>query len=358
MFLTRHRVRRVLAALLAAAGTAAGAAPADSGIRPPRLQAGEANVIAIFKRVSPSVVSVANTAILRDLFRAEVYEVPQGAGSGIVWDKDGRIITNFHVVYGASALQVTLSDGSTYPAEIVGLDPDDDIAVIQIKPPKQPLVPIEVGRSSDLQVGQTTLAIGNPFGLDTSLSMGVVSALGRNIVAMSGRVIRDVIQTDAAINPGNSGGPLLDSEGRLIGMNTAIVSPSGVYAGVGFAVPVDTIRRAVPQLIASGRVRRPVLGVRMIPDAIFRKNRDDGVGILSVLPDSSAGKAGLKGARVGRRGEIFYGDILLQIDGKPVSSADDVSAIIDRHQLGDVLTLEIERDNKRLSLPVTLRSLE
>ena len=235
-----------------AAGTTAGI---DAAAAKP---AAEQNVINIYKRVSPSVVSVANKTVLRDIFDQQVYEVPQGAGSGFVWDKAGHVLSNFHVIYGAQAIQVTLSDGTSYPAEVVGVDPDDDIAVLKLTTlPKVGLVPIEPGRSADLQVGQTALAIGNPFGLDTSLSVGVVSALGRSIMSATERVIHNVIQTDAAINPGNSGGPLLDSSGRLIGMNTAIVSPSGAYAGIGFAVPVDIIKRAVPQLLADGRVRHP-----------------------------------------------------------------------------------------------------
>jgi len=364
MFVTRHRIPRALAALAflaGAAGLASGAVLAPTRIAaaaPTVLPAAEQNTINVFKRVSPSVVSVANTAILQGLYDSELYEVPQGAGSGFVWDKDGRIITNFHVVYGASAVLVTLSDGTTYPAEVVGLDPDDDIAVLRIKPSQKPLVPIEVGQSAGLQVGQTALAIGNPFGLDTSLSMGVVSALGRSISSMSGRTIRDVIQTDAAINPGNSGGPLLDSSGRLIGMNTAIVSPSGAYAGIGFAVPVDTIRRAVPQLIAHGKVARAALGVRMVPDQLFRQSHDTGAAILSVVAGSPADKAGLKGTSMTRNGEIRFGDVILQMDGQTLDSADDVSAIVDRHQVGDALKVEVLRGKQRRTVTVTLRSLE
>lgn len=363
MLITRSTIRFALAALAFAAGAAVARAgnsvsthpsPATATVLPPA----EQNVISIFKRVSPSVVSVANTAILQNLYDSELYEVPQGAGSGFVWDKDGRIITNFHVVYGASAIQVTLSDGSTYPAEVVGLDPDDDIAVLRIKSPKKPLVPIDVGKSSGLQVGQTVMAIGNPFGLDTSLSVGVVSALGRNIVSMSRRTIRDVIQTDAAINPGNSGGPLLDSFGRLIGMNTAIVSPSGAYAGIGFAVPVDIISRAVPQLIANGKVARPALGVRMVPDQLFRHTQDTGVAILSVLSGSPAEKAGLRGSTLTHDGGIRFGDIILKIDGDAVNSADDVSAAIDRHQVGDTVKIDIQRAKTKHTVSATLRNMD
>ena len=320
---------------------------ATSTNAPSPLPAGEQNVINIFRRVSPSVVSVANKAVLRDLFDAQLYEVPQGTGSGIVWDREGHILSNFHVIYGASAIQVTLRDGSTYNAEIVGLDPDDDLALLKIAAPGSALVPIEPGRSADLQVGQTAIAIGSPFGLDTSLSVGVVSAVGRSIKSMSDRVIHDVIQTDAAINPGNSGGPLLDSSGRLIGINTSILSPSGAYAGIGFAVPVDTIRKVVPQLVAGGTVQRPALGVRMLPARRLRQNHEHGVAILSIEPGSPAAKAGLHGARQASNGDILMGDILMAIDGTSVDSADDVARILDRHQVGDSVKLVFERDGQR-----------
>jgi S1-C subfamily serine protease len=320
----------------------------------PVLPPAEQNIINIYKRVSMSVVSVANKAVLRDLFHNQVYEVPRGAGTGFVWDKEGHILTNFHVIYGAQAIQITLADGTVCPADVVGIDPDDDIAVLRIKPPKTPLVPIEPGTSSNLQVGQTVLAIGNPFGLDTSLSVGVVSALGRSIMSLSERVIRNVIQTDAAINPGNSGGPLLDSFGRLIGMNTAIVSMSGTYAGIGFAVPVDTIKRAVPQLIKIGRVRRPTLGIRMMPDPVFRQKQPEGVALLGVLPDSPAERSGLRGARLTRDGDLVLGDIILEVDDKGVNTGDEVDAIIERHQIGDRLRLLIQRGTGRRMVVVEL----
>ncbi len=358
--LLKHIASLLLAGALAAQAAPAPARSGIAGIPDPSaggataLPAAEQNIINIYKRVSPSVVSVANKAVLRNLFDHRMYEIPQGTGSGFIWDKEGHILSNFHVVYGAQAIQVTLFDGSTYPAEIVGIDPDDDIAVLRIKAPKPALVPIEPGSSATLQVGQTALAIGNPFGLDTSLSVGVVSALGRSIMSMSQREIRNVIQTDAAINPGNSGGPLLDSRGRLIGMNTAIVSPSGAYAGIGFAVPVDIIKRAVPQLLATGRVRRPQLGVRMMPDQALRQMQPNGAAILGVTPGGPAERAGLRGARMTRDGDIVFGDIVLEIDGEAVNEADDVAAAIDRHQIGDRLKLLVQRDNARRTVVVPL----
>jgi len=319
------------------------------------LPAAEQNIIRIFKRVSPAVVSVANKTVLQDLDDYQLYEVPQGAGSGFVWDQEGHIISNLHVIYGASAIQVTLSTGTSYPAAVVGLDADHDIAVLKIKAPREVLTPIEPGRSATLQVGQTVLAIGNPFGLDTSLGVGVVSALGRRITSLSQREIRNVIQTDAAINPGNSGGPLLDSSGRLIGMNTAILSPSGAYAGIGFAVPVDIIRRAVPQLIKTGKFQLPSLGVRLMPSTLLQRSGGRGVIILSVEPGGPADKAGLQGLQRGRRGSIALGDILSEIDGIAVNSSEDVDASMEQYQAGDKVRVAVKRGEARHDVILTLQ---
>lgn len=211
----------------------------------------------LFADSSPSVVHITTRTLQRDLFSLNIMEVPQGTGTGFIWDLEGHIVTNFHVVEGASGAQVALADHSTWQADLVGVAPDQDLAVLKIDAPPQQLHPLPLGSSQDLGVGQKTLAIGNPFGLDHTLTTGVISALGRQIKSASGRPIKNVIQTDAAINPGNSGGPLLDSSGRLIGMTTAIVSPSGAYAGIGFAIPVDTIRWGVPQIIKHGKIVRP-----------------------------------------------------------------------------------------------------
>ena len=227
------------------------------------LTVAEKSVTALFEEATPSVVYITSVALRRDFFRFNVMEIPSGTGTGFVWDDRGNIVTNFHVIQDASRAEVTLADGSTWEAKLVGYAREKDLAVLHIDAPRSQLQSIRLGTSSDLKVGQSVLAIGNPFGFDQTLTTGIVSALGREIESTDGVPIRDVIQTDAAINPGNSGGPLLDSAGRLIGVNTAIVSPSGGYAGVGFAIPVDTVNWVVPQLIAHGRVKRPTMGVEL-----------------------------------------------------------------------------------------------
>lgn len=318
----------------------------------------EQNTIHIFERASASVVSVANRAMVRDLFGFQLYEIPRGAGSGFMWDRDGHIISNYHVVHEASAITVTLRDGASFEAQLVGVDPDHDIAVLRITAPADSLVPLSVGTSGGLLVGQRVLAIGNPFGLDTSLSVGVVSALGRSIVSMTQRRIHDVIQTDAAINPGNSGGPLLDSAGRLIGINTAIISPSGAYAGIGFAVPVDTVRRVVPQLIKHGRVRRVGLGIQIIPDHMSREWGVDGVAILRCLPGGAAAACGLRGLRQSRRDGVVLGDILVGVDGEQIHGNDDLLAVLDRHEAGDTVSVTYKRDGEEDTREIVLQHLD
>jgi len=230
------------------------------------LQDEEESLIELFERVSPSVAFIKNAALQWDWFSTYVYEIPQGAGSGFVWDDQGHIVTNFHVIYQANKIEVILSDQKPYKAKIIGLAPNYDLAVLKVDAPKELLKPVSIGRSELLRVGQKALSIGNPFGLDYSLTTGVVSALGRSMQSISGRKIHDVIQTDAAINPGNSGGPLLDSSGNLIGVSTMIYSTSGSSAGVSFAIPVDTVKRIVPQLIQYGKVKRAGIGVMLVPD--------------------------------------------------------------------------------------------
>jgi S1-C subfamily serine protease len=317
----------------------------------------ERRTVEVFERVSPSVVSVANRALVRGgVFGLTLYEMEQGAGSGFVWDKQGHIISNYHVIHKASSVIVTLRDGTTYDARLVGVDPDRDLAVLKIDAPERALVPVVAGSSQGLRVGQTALAIGNPFGLDTTLTVGVVSALGRTITSMTDRKISDVIQTDTAINPGNSGGPLLDAEGRLIGVNTAIVSPSGAYAGVGFAVPVDTVKRIVPQLIEHGRVRRAGMGVELLPDHISRRSGVAGVGILSVLQGGPAEKAGLQGVRQ-LRGGLYFGDIVVAVADIPVTSTDDYAAVMDECKGGETVTVVVVRAGDRCQVSVTLQDL-
>lgn len=317
----------------------------------------ERQTVEIFERVSPSVVSVANRGLVRGGFLGlTLYEMEQGAGSGFVWDQDGHIISNYHVIHQASSVSVTLRDGTSFDAKIVGADPDRDLAVLKIDAPRHLLVPVPVGSSHGLRVGQTALAIGNPFGLDTTLTMGIVSALGRTITSMTDRKISDVIQTDTAINPGNSGGPLLDSAGRLIGVTTAIVSPSGAYAGVGFAVPVDTVKRIVPQLIEFGRVRRAGMGVELLPDHITRRAGMRGAGILGVMPNGPASRAGLEGV-VRQRDGLYFGDVIKEVAGIPITNTDDYASVMDEFKDGEVVEVVVERNGKRRRVEVTLREL-
>lgn len=324
---------------------------------PSDLSPDELSTIAVFERATRSVVFIANTALRRSLFSLNVFEVPQGSGSGFIWDRDGHIVTNFHVVYGADAITVTLADRSEHRARVVGLDPDHDLAVLQIRAPAEVLVPVTVGTSRSLRVGQKVLAIGNPFGLDHSLTTGVVSALGRTIKSMTDRTIDGVIQTDAAINPGNSGGPLLDSAGRLIGINTQIISPSGAFAGIGFAVPVDTVNRIVPQLIKYGRIIRPGLGITLLPDEIAARLGIRGAVVGRVRPGGPADRAGLRGTHETVTG-VALGDILVRIDGRQIETADDLLSVLEQHQVGDRVTVEFLRNGRRQQVTVTLQAVE
>jgi S1-C subfamily serine protease len=324
----------------------------------PELSLEERATIAVFDKSARSVVFITNTGIRRDLFSLNLFEVPQGSGSGFVWDKAGRIVTNFHVVYGAAQINVIMADRSDYKATVIGVDPDHDLAVVQIKAPADSLAPIPLGTSGDLRVGQKVLAIGNPFGLDHTLTTGVVSALGRTIKSLTDRTIDGVIQTDAAINPGNSGGPLLDSAGRLIGINTQIISPSGAYAGIGFAVPVDTINRIVPELIQHGKLIKPGLGVTLIPDAMARQWGIKGLVIGRVLRGGAAERVGLKGVRESFGGRIELGDVIVGIDGLAVSELDEFLSVLDRHKVGDRVSVECLREGKRYQTTVTLQAVE
>ena len=317
----------------------------------------EQATISVFKKATRSVVYITNNVLRRDLWSLNTLEVPQGSGSGFIWDNQGHIVTNFHVVYRADAIQVVLDDQSSYDAKIVGVDPDHDLAVLKVKAPKQKLIALAIGNSQNLQVGQQVLAIGNPFGLDHTLTTGVVSALGRSIKSVTDRTIEGVIQTDAAINPGNSGGPLLDSAGRLIGVNTQIISPSGAFAGIGFAVPVQMVNRIVPQILKYGKVIRPGFGISLIPERISARWGIKGLAIAKVQKGSSAARAGLKPARQTSRGRILLGDIIQKVDGEPVYSFDDLARILDRHQVGEQVSLEIRRNKRTYSLTIKLQAI-
>jgi S1-C subfamily serine protease len=311
-----------------------------------------------FKEAAPSVVYITTTEErARDFFGMDVVEVPAGSGTGFIWDGEGHVVTNFHVIQGATRATITLADGSRHEAAYVGGAPDKDMAVLLMAKTPPKLRPIPLGTSADLQVGQAVLAIGNPFGLDQTLTTGVVSALGREIQSVTRRRISGVIQTDAAINPGNSGGPLLDSAGRLIGMNTAIQSPSGASAGIGFAVPVDTVNRVVPQLIARGRLERPDLGFEPVAPRLVERafGPQKGVMVGKVFRGGAAARAGLQG--VGAEGrQVLPGDLIQGVNGKAVEDWDGLLDTLEALPLGSTVTLDIQREGRRLRLAIRLEA--
>ena len=317
----------------------------------------EQNNISVFKAVSPSVVHITTVELARNFLSLDAMQIPRGTGSGFIWDDRGNIVTNFHVIQGASAARVTLSDQSNYKASLVGAFPDRDLAVLRIDAPKEKLRAIVVGGSGELQVGQKVYAIGNPFGLDQTLTTGVISALNREIESVTRRPIRGMIQTDAAINPGNSGGPLLDSAGRLIGVNTAIYSPTGSFAGIGFAIPVDEVNRVVPRLIKDGKFVRPALGIQPAPVAFQRAlGLGKGVVIVGVLPDSPAHKAGMRPFMRAADGSLVRGDVIVALGNKEVSTLDDLQTELEQRQAGETVTITVARGDKRENLQVRLGS--
>jgi len=286
-----------------------------------------------------------------------VQQVPRGTGTGFVWDDRGHIVTNFHVIQGANGARVTLADQSSWDAQLIGAFPDRDLAVLRIEAPADKLPPIALGSSRDLQVGQRVYAIGNPFGLDQTLTTGIVSALNREIESYNNRTIRGVIQTDAAINPGNSGGPLLDSAGRLIGVNTQIASPSGASAGIGFAIPADEVNRIVPRLIRDGRFLRPTLGIGAGSTALHRAlNLPKGVALIQVVPGGPAARAGLQPFRRGTRGEVLAGDIITAINDEPVADLDDMLTNFEKRQPGETVAVTVWRAGQTRKASVVLGS--
>jgi S1-C subfamily serine protease len=324
------------------------------------LAADELANIDLFKRLSPSVVHITALGVQRDLFSMNVQQVPRGTGTGFVWDGSGHIVTNFHVIQGANGARVTLADQTSLDATLVGSFPDRDLAVLRIDLPRDRLLPIPLGSSRDLQVGQRVYAIGNPFGLDQTLTIGIISALGREIESFNQRTIRGVIQTDAAINPGNSGGPLIDSAGRLIGVNTQIASTSGSSAGIGFAIPADEVNRIVPRLIRDGRFVRPALGIAAGPSSLQRAlNLPRGVVLVQVAASGPAGRAGLQPfRRNGNRGEIVPGDVITAIGDDPVSDLDDLLNQLERRAVGETVTLSVWRSGQSRRVPVLLSAAE
>jgi S1-C subfamily serine protease len=319
----------------------------------------ELNNIEVFRKSSPSVVHITTLETQRDLFTLNVQQVQRGSGTGFIWDDSGHIVTNFHVIQGASGARVTLADQSTHPAKLVGAFADRDLAVLKIDVPPARLPPIAMGSSRDLIVGQKVYAIGNPFGLDQTLTTGIVSALNREIDAANGRTIRGVVQTDAAINPGNSGGPLLDSASRLIGVNTAIYSPSGASAGIGFAIPVDEVNRIVPRLIRDGRFVRPTLGIAGGTPQLSRALKlPRGVALVQVGPQSPAARAGLQVFRRAADGSVLAGDVITAVNDEAVSDMDDLLQVLERRQAGDTVSLSVWRAGQTRKLSVVLAAGE
>ncbi len=322
------------------------------------LTAEERSVTSLFQEAGPSVVYITSISLRRDFFRLNVMEIPSGTGSGFIWDDRGHVVTNYHVIRDGNRAEVTLADQTNWPATVVGVAPEKDLAVLRIDAPRGSLRPLRIGESADLLVGQSVLAIGNPFGFDQTLTTGIISALGREIDSMAGVPIRDVIQTDAAINPGNSGGPLLDSAGRLIGVNTAIVSPSGGYAGLGFAIPVDTVNWVVPELITYGRIRRPVLGVDLVSDHATRRLGLEGALVAAVYRGSGADEAGMRPTYRNRGGQWVLGDLIVAVDGTPVRSGGELGLALERRAAGETVTVTVDREGRQVDLRVELGEAE
>jgi S1-C subfamily serine protease len=356
----------LIAALLLGAGFLGDPPPGQSALPQPRpvtprgaFSTEEAATIALFEAARTSVAFITTRQRVRDFWSRNVFSVPRGTGSGFLWDEAGHVVTNYHVISGASEAWVRLADGSDHRATLAGASPAHDIAVLRIEFNGRPPPPLPIGTSADLRVGQKVFAIGNPFGLDWTLTTGVVSALDRSLPTQGDRLMQHLIQTDASINPGNSGGPLLDSSGRLIGMNTAIYSPSGASAGIGFAVPVDTLNRVVPQLIAFGSYQRPSLGIEVDEDWNRRLQHAfgvQGVVVLSVQRGSGADRAGLRGVQVARDGSIIPGDIIIAVANQPVTKVAELIGRLDDLEVGARVTLTLIRDGKRIEVPVTLQA--
>lgn len=318
------------------------------------LKPNEKATISLFQQAAPSVVFITTSTFEKDYFTMDIAEIQKGSGSGFIWDAQGHIVTNFHVLEGADKATVTLADQSTWNAVLVGAAEDKDLAVLKIDAPASILSPLPVGKSSNLLVGQTVLAIGNPFGLDQTLTTGIISALGRQINGAKGFPIKDAIQTDAAINPGNSGGPLLNSSGELIGVNTAIYSPSGAYAGIGFSIPVDAVRWIIPELIKHGKIKKPTLGIEIAPNGILQRLRKKGILIVRVVPDGPAEKAGLHSTLRDRQGNIILGDIIKGINEDRIDNMRDLTLAIGKYKTGDQVTITFERDGELIETTLTL----
>jgi S1-C subfamily serine protease len=314
--------------------------------------------IELFRQASPSVVYITTLTEMVNVWTRDITRIPRGTGSGFIWDNHGHIITNYHVLQGASEIRIGLSDHRTFKAILVGASPDDDIAVLRMPIVPNMPSPLPIGSSHDLNVGQMMYAIGNPFGLDQTLTTGIVSALDRSLFNDNGSQIKGLIQTDAAINPGNSGGPLLDSAGRVVGINTAIYSPSGVYAGIGFAVPVDTVNRIVPQLISHGKYERPKLGITIdseLNKRITEQYNIKGVAVIEVHKGSSAEAAGLKGVEMMDSAHLIPGDIILGIDSHEIDSINTLLNTLDNYTIGDSIKLRYLRGKREHTISIILK---
>lgn len=320
----------------------------------PDLNSDEVATINLFEKAAPSVVFITTSTFQQDYYTRNVTEIPQGSGSGFIWDNQGHVITNYHVIQRAQGAKVTLSDATTWDAELVGYAAEKDLAVLKIKAPVGKLIPIPVANSDDLRVGQSVFAIGNPFGLDQTLTTGIISALGREIESVAGTPIKDVIQTDAAINPGNSGGPLLNSSGRLIGVNTAIYSPSGAYAGIGFSIPSDAVSWVIPELIRYGQLQRPTIGVELLHPTYTQRLGIKGAIIAGVVPGSAAAKVGMKPITRDQYGNFQLGDIIIAINGNKIDSNGDLMPALEKFKPGDQVTLRIVRGDKQMDLSIKL----
>ncbi len=314
----------------------------------------EVATIQLFEAAAPSVAFINTSNYRRNYWSQDITEIPRGSGSGFVWDKEGHIVTNYHVIEDADKATVTLGDQSTWDADLVGYAPEKDLAILKIDAPVEKLKPIPIGTSEDLLVGQFVFAIGNPFGLDQTLTTGVISALGREIKSRTGLPIRNVVQTDAAINPGNSGGPLLDSQGRLIGVNTAIYSPSGAYAGIGFSIPVDEVSWVVPDLIKHGRVVRPTLGVNLFSQNLVDRAGLKGALVNEVVRGSAAEKAGVRSTTRSARGEIILGDIIVGLDDEKIENHTDLVLALEKYRPGEQVVLVVLRDQEEVKLNLIL----
>lgn len=331
-------------------------APSIESAEPPArdLKPNELETIRLFEGAAPSVAFITTVNVRMDYWTRNIMEIPRGTGSAFVWDRKGHIVTNYHVIRGADRAQVTLSDRTTWEAEVVGTAPEKDLAVLRIEAPTNKLFPIRVGGSDNLKVGQDVFAIGNPFGLDQTLTTGIISALGREIKSVAGIPIREVIQTDAAINPGNSGGPLLDSDGLLIGVNTAIYSPSGTYAGIGFSIPVDVVRWVVPELIRYGKVKRPTLGVELATSNQARRLGLEGALVLGLQKGGPAERSGIRPTYRDRYGHIQLGDVIVGLNGQPVTSPNDLFLELEKYEAGAKVEVVVRREGEEIRIPAVL----